>query len=197
MTIPPILQGLLGRRVGALVLAVVLPVAWMPVHAATSTAKKSAQRTHTSAAPIRASKKVAPRSVVRVTPDKPSFGALYGLHGTADPLELKSSVALVIDQDTNEVLFSKNPQAVLPIASITKLMTALVVTEAGLPLDETLTMTAGRRRHREGQPLSPDRGHPAQSREDAAPGADVVREPRRPRAGAQLPGRAWRPSSRR
>jgi len=132
---------LLGRRVGALVLAVVLPVEWMPVHAATSTAKKSAQRTHTSAAPIRASKKVAPRSVVRVTPDKPSFGALYGLHGTADALELKSSVALVMDQDTNEILFGKNLQAVLPIASITKLMTALVVTEAGLPLDETLTVT--------------------------------------------------------
>ncbi len=30
-----------------------------------------------------------------------------------------------MDQDTNEVLFSKNPSAVLPIASITKLMTAL------------------------------------------------------------------------
>ena len=39
------------------------------------------------------------------------------------------------------MLFSKNPQAVLPIASITKLMTALVVTEAGLPLDEMLTIT--------------------------------------------------------
>jgi serine-type D-Ala-D-Ala endopeptidase (penicillin-binding protein 7) len=39
------------------------------------------------------------------------------------------------------VLFSKNPQAVLPIASITKLMTALVVTEAGLSLDETLTIS--------------------------------------------------------
>jgi len=76
-----------------------------------------------------------------VTPDKPSFGALYGLHGTSDALELKSSVALVMDQDTNEILFGKNLQAVLPIASITKLMTALVVTEAGLPLDETLTVT--------------------------------------------------------
>ena len=57
------------------------------------------------------------------------------------PLELKSSVALVLDQETNEVLFSKNPKAVLPIASITKLMTALVVTEAGLPLDEMVTVT--------------------------------------------------------
>ena len=39
------------------------------------------------------------------------------------------------------MLFSKNAAAVLPIASITKLMTALVVTEAGLPLDEVLTVT--------------------------------------------------------
>jgi serine-type D-Ala-D-Ala endopeptidase (penicillin-binding protein 7) len=74
-------------------------------------------------------------------PPKPSFGQAYGLHGTEDPLDLKSSVALVIDQDTNEVLFSKNPRAVLPIASITKLMTALVVTEAGQPLDEMLTVS--------------------------------------------------------
>lgn len=76
-----------------------------------------------------------------VAPARPSFGQIYGLHSAADPLELKSSVALVMDQETNEVLFSKNPQAVLPIASLTKLMTALVVTEAKLPLDETLTIS--------------------------------------------------------
>jgi D-alanyl-D-alanine endopeptidase (penicillin-binding protein 7) len=39
------------------------------------------------------------------------------------------------------VLFSKNSGAVLPIASITKLMTALVVTEAALPLDEVLVVS--------------------------------------------------------
>jgi D-alanyl-D-alanine endopeptidase (penicillin-binding protein 7) len=80
------------------------------------------------------------RTVVREVPARPSYGQLYGLRGTEDPLDLKSSVALVIDQDTHQVLLSKNPQAVLPIASITKLMTALIVTEAGLPLDETLTI---------------------------------------------------------
>jgi len=80
-------------------------------------------------------------SVVRVQPPRPSYGELYGLHKSGDVLELKSSVALVMDQDTDEVLFSKNPQAVLPIASLTKLMTALVVTEAQQPLDEMLTVT--------------------------------------------------------
>ncbi|NML14237.1 D-alanyl-D-alanine endopeptidase [Azohydromonas caseinilytica] len=86
---------------------------------------------------------VARRSVIEaeVAPARQSFGQIYGLHSTSDPLELKSSVALVMDQDTNEVLFSKNPQAVLPIASITKLMTALIVTEAQQSLDEVLTIT--------------------------------------------------------
>ena len=79
--------------------------------------------------------------VVKAAPPRPSMGQLYGLHATDDPLDLKSSVALVIDQDTQQVLFAKNPQAVLPIASITKLMTALVVTEAGLPLDEQLVIS--------------------------------------------------------
>ena len=84
--------------------------------------------------------KRAPRKVVFV-PAQPSFGQAAGLHAMGDELALKSSVALVVDQDTNEVLFSKNPGAVLPIASITKLMTALVVTEASLPLDEVLVVS--------------------------------------------------------
>ena len=78
---------------------------------------------------------------VRAAQQSPSLGRLTGLHATGDALDLKSSVALVVDQNTDEVLFSKNSSAVLPIASITKLMTALVVTEAGLALDEVLTVT--------------------------------------------------------
>jgi serine-type D-Ala-D-Ala endopeptidase (penicillin-binding protein 7) len=70
-----------------------------------------------------------------------SFGQIYGLHHTQDPLELKSSVALVVDQDTNEVLFAKNSGAVLPIASLTKLMTAMVMVESHLPLDDMITIT--------------------------------------------------------
>ena len=72
---------------------------------------------------------------------KPSFGLLAGLHGARDELSLKSSVALVIDQDTQEVLFSKNEQAVLPIASLTKLMTGLIISEAQLPMDEIVTIS--------------------------------------------------------
>jgi D-alanyl-D-alanine endopeptidase (penicillin-binding protein 7) len=90
----------------------------------------------------RQARQTARKRVVAVRPARPSFGQTFGLHQTADPLELKSGVALVIDQDTDQVLLSKNSDAVLPIASITKLMTALVVTEAGLPLDEKLTVTS-------------------------------------------------------
>lgn len=72
---------------------------------------------------------------------KPTFGQLAGLHQTADSLGLKSNAVMVLDQQTHEVLFDKNAKAVLPIASLTKLMTGLVVTDAKLPLDEMITIT--------------------------------------------------------
>jgi D-alanyl-D-alanine endopeptidase (penicillin-binding protein 7) len=81
---------------------------------------------------VRAKRRAAPR---------PSEGQLAGLSHDDDELALRSRVALVVDQDTDEVLLDKNSGAVLPIASITKLMTALVVVEAQLPLDETLEIT--------------------------------------------------------
>ena len=81
------------------------------------------------------------RAVAEPAAARMSFGQLAGLHNAYDPLELKSSVALVVDQDTNEVLFSKNEEAVLPIASITKLMTGVVVSEARLPMEEPVTIT--------------------------------------------------------
>lgn len=82
-----------------------------------------------------------PRRIIAVIAQQPSFGKIAGLHGEQDALALKSSVALVMDQDTNEVLFSKNEQAVLPIASITKLMTGLLVSEGHLPMDENITIS--------------------------------------------------------
>lgn len=55
--------------------------------------------------------------------------------------ELKSSAALVIDQTGGRPLFAKNTGSVMPIASITKLMTAMVVLDAGLPLNEQIVIT--------------------------------------------------------
>jgi len=74
-------------------------------------------------------------------PEKLSFGDIGGLQGTHDPLDLKSNVALVIDQESSQVLFEKNANVSLPIASITKLMTSLVVLEAAQDMDEILEVT--------------------------------------------------------
>lgn len=84
----------------------------------------------------------APQIQAMVVEPRSSFGEQRGLRSAEDPLELNSSVALVVDQQTNEVLFSKNDSAVLPIASLTKLMTGLVVTDANLALDDLITITS-------------------------------------------------------
>ena len=76
-----------------------------------------------------------------IVPPRPSYGQLAGLHGMHDALDLKSSVAYVLDQDTNEILFQKNENAVLPIASLTKLMTGVIVSEARLDMNEVITIT--------------------------------------------------------
>ena len=76
-----------------------------------------------------------------IAPKRPSFGQIAGLHALDDELSLKSSVAYVIDQDTQEVLLSKNDNAVLPIASITKLMTGLIIRESNLSMDEPITIS--------------------------------------------------------
>ena len=55
-------------------------------------------------------------------------------------LVLQSASALVLDQSTGAVLFEKNAGAVLPIASITKLMTAMVALDAKPSLDEMLVI---------------------------------------------------------
>src|SRR5687768_12560596 len=56
--------------------------------------------------------------------------------------DLKSASALVVEQDGLRVLYAKNIDAVLPIASITKLMTAQVVLDAALPLEELITVSS-------------------------------------------------------
>jgi D-alanyl-D-alanine endopeptidase (penicillin-binding protein 7) len=60
----------------------------------------------------------------------------------AEEPALRSAAALVIDADTGEVLHAKNADVIAPIASITKLMTAMVTLDADLPLDERITITA-------------------------------------------------------
>ena len=54
---------------------------------------------------------------------------------------LRSSSALVLDADTGEIVLDKNADAVTPIASITKLMTAIVVLDRGLDLDQRIVIS--------------------------------------------------------
>ncbi len=109
-----------------------------PVAAQSRNSEAKANKASASkAAPRKTSSSSRTRTKAR-QPLRPSEGQIAGLHRTNDPLDLKSSVALVVDQDTNEVLFEKNPNAVLPIASITKLMTALITVQADLDLEERL-----------------------------------------------------------
>ena len=70
-----------------------------------------------------------------------SIARATGLHTAPDPLDLNSAVVLVLDQESGRTLYEKNASAVLPIASITKLMTALVVLETGDSMQELIEIT--------------------------------------------------------
>lgn len=60
----------------------------------------------------------------------------------AEPnLVINSASALIVDQRTGEILYSKQSAAIMPIASITKLMTAMVVIDADQALDELLSIS--------------------------------------------------------
>jgi D-alanyl-D-alanine endopeptidase (penicillin-binding protein 7) len=59
--------------------------------------------------------------------------------------KLKSSSVLIVDQSDSSILYSRHSDVAAPIASITKLMTALVVLEANQPLDEPLEITQAER----------------------------------------------------
>ncbi|GAB4115662.1 MAG: hypothetical protein Fur0026_01750 [Sideroxydans sp.] len=55
--------------------------------------------------------------------------------------KLGSAIALIYDEQTQQPLYRKNENEIVPIASITKLMTAMVILDARLPLDEPITIT--------------------------------------------------------
>ncbi|MCE2782838.1 serine hydrolase [Limnohabitans sp.] len=103
------------------------------------TTNKSAMNAPTAAKQVRMQSHA--QSTPQARPGRASFGQMAGLHATSDALDLHSSVALVVDQDTQEVLYRKNDHAVLPIASLTKLMTGLVIAESKLSMDEPIRIT--------------------------------------------------------
>ena len=104
-------------------------------------AAKAEGRTSKRTVVVRGKRQVVIQRVRVAAPSVQTMGDLAGLNLTRDPLDLKSSVALVLDQSNSEVLFEKNANVALPIASITKLMTGLVVVQARQDMDEMLRVT--------------------------------------------------------
>jgi D-alanyl-D-alanine endopeptidase (penicillin-binding protein 7) len=83
---------------------------------------------------------VAPSASPVVTPkqqDEDIANAVFQL--TSVP-KLQSAIALIYDEQSNRPLYTKNAENVAPIASITKLMTAMVILDAKLPMDEEITI---------------------------------------------------------
>ena len=78
---------------------------------------------------------------VAFQPRRPTVGQAFGLHDTPDALALRSSVAYVVDQNSGDPLFDKNSHAVVPIASISKLMTAMVVLDSKSPMTDQIEVT--------------------------------------------------------
>jgi D-alanyl-D-alanine endopeptidase (penicillin-binding protein 7) len=82
-----------------------------------------------------------PRSVLASSPPEPP-PVEYSLVPFLNPrtLALKSEVALVIDEAEGKVLYERKTHKQRPIASLTKLMTAMVVLDAGLDSEEVITI---------------------------------------------------------
>lgn len=67
--------------------------------------------------------------------------AVASAFASADTVNISATSALVLDAETNAILYQQQDHDVRPIASITKLMTAVVVLYSGIPLDEVITIT--------------------------------------------------------
>jgi len=104
------------KRYGIAIMSILLSVWLLDVQGATGFSKSSKS--------ITTHKKHSSVKAIR-TPRKPV---------------LRSASVLVKDQQTGEVLIQKQTEAVLPIASITKLMTAMVILDARIDLKESITI---------------------------------------------------------
>ncbi|CAH1747255.1 Murein-DD-endopeptidase [Thauera humireducens] len=116
-------------------------------------AAKSAPRKAVSKTRAKPAAKNVQRVAVRMAPAAAATTALMAPSAEADDLplaldanglpELGSSAFYVVNPASGEVLLERNATSVVPIASITKLMTAMVVLDAGQSLSEPLTISNG------------------------------------------------------
>ena len=86
--------------------------------------------------------KAAPMTAARATPVSMRYGPDSARSAEApSDLVLRSTAVLVASQASGQVLFSRNDEKVRSIASITKLMTAMVVLDYNQAMDEPVTIT--------------------------------------------------------
>lgn len=138
----------MSRLSSLLVSALVLCLAAMPQTA--SAGQKHKKHAVTKAAAAHKSvavRKTSSRKVIYIK-RRPHGGHLSRVSAQASTLDqnvdhpaLFSSAALVVNAQSGERIYEKNSQSLAPIASITKLMTAIVTLDMHLPLDEQITIT--------------------------------------------------------
>ncbi len=121
------------RTLCSLLIALGVAAAASHPAAAAGTKKKPVASKKVVSKPVAKRTKAAVRPVAFRASDADDNGA-----GTID--NIKSAAVAVIDQSTGDVLYEKNASAVVPIASITKLMTAMVALDVQPSLSETLTI---------------------------------------------------------
>jgi serine-type D-Ala-D-Ala endopeptidase (penicillin-binding protein 7) len=137
------------RKLSLLYIALMLSLSPVAGHAATKKPQKhTVAHSNTSHAKFTTSRNKSGRYILAKY--KPSSHKVnLKLRSRADavtydgsrPLQLASTKALVINQLTGETLYAKNTNQSTPIASVTKLMTAMVMLDAHLPMDDLLYIT--------------------------------------------------------
>jgi len=129
----------------ALLLSIGFSLGMMPAadaSTASTTKKKPVAAKKASQPGVKTAKKPATKAtrVAKRTVPAP-VAAAADAQDDGTPPKLASSAVAVIDQSTGDVLYEKNANAIVPIASITKLMTAMVVLDAQPSLSEPITIS--------------------------------------------------------
>lgn len=128
------------------------PMVDVPVAEASSSTSSSSSSNAAKTAKAKKSKKLKAKAKKKLKSKKRSkavarvmtpLRAVSTAHAAQDTgLDLRSGAAIVVDQKTGEALYAKNEDIPTPIASITKLMTAMVTLDAGLSMDEEVTISS-------------------------------------------------------
>jgi D-alanyl-D-alanine endopeptidase (penicillin-binding protein 7) len=91
-----------------------------------------------------------PDTPVNATPKQQDDELANAVFELTSVPKLQSAIALIYDEQAHRPLFTKNAENIAPIASITKLMTAMVILDAKLPMDEPITICNDDADHRKG-----------------------------------------------